>query len=601
MAEFKEQNYNKKVDLRLWKKLIRYGKAYKKDAILLAIVMFGVAGIDAALPLLTKYVIDYIIIPKELDKLGLFSAAYGVLILIQSVNVYFLIAIAGKIEMGLNYEIRKDGFKKLQELSFSYYDKTPTGWIMARMTSDIEKLSSTISWGLVDMIWANSMMAIIAVVMLIANFKLGLMTLAVIPILIIVSIYFQKKILKSYRKVRKTNSKITGAFSEGIMGAKTTKTLVLEDSHLNSFESLTSKMKNSSVRAAIFSSLYLPVVLILGSIGTALVMTYGGYEMSVGTLMPGTLILFINYTVLFFDPIQDLARIFAELQNSQASAERILSLIETESDIKDRISLESYGDELPTIKGNVCFDHVDFHYVEEESVLKDFSLNVNAGETIALVGETGSGKSTIVNLVCRFYEATSGTLSIDGIDIRDIPQKWLHSNIGYVLQSPHLFSGTIRDNILYSNPDASELEMIRAAKMVKAHSFISKLENGYDTEVGEGGSRLSTGQKQLISFARAILCDPALFILDEATSSIDTETEVLIQKAIDEVLHGRTSFIVAHRLSTIRNADRILVLKNGSIVEIGSHKELLNKKGAYYSLYKKQFSDEYNINTSIKN
>lgn len=599
MTEFKEQNYDKKVDLKLWKKLIRYGKSYKKDCILLAFVMLTVAGIDAALPLLTKYVIDYIIIPKELSRIGLFSLVYAVLIIWQSINVYFLIAIAGKIEMGLNYEIRKDGFKKLQELSFSYYDKTPTGWIMARMTSDIEKLSSTISWGLVDMIWANSMMAIIAFVMIFANFKLAIMTLIVVPVLVIVSTYFQKKILNSFRNVRKTNSKITGAFSEGIMGAKTTKSLVLEDVNLDSFESLTSKMKHSSVKAAVFSSLYLPVVLILGSIGTALVMTYGGYEMSIGNLMPGTLILFINYTILFFDPIQDLARIFAELQNSQASAERILSLIETKSDILDRKTLSDYGDHLPNIKGHVCFENVNFHYNSKEPVLEGFCLDVKSGETIALVGETGSGKSTIVNLVCRFYEATSGRLSINGIDIRDIPQKYLHSNIGYVLQSPHLFSGTIRDNILYSSPNSSEIDMIRAAKIVKAHDFISNLENGYDTQVGECGNRLSTGQKQLISFARAILCDPALFILDEATSSIDTETEVLIQEAIDKILRGRTSFIVAHRLSTIRTADRILLLNKGKIIELGSHKELLGKKGAYYNLYKKQFSDEFSLDSVV--
>lgn len=592
MTELKEKDYDKKIDLSIWKKLLTYGSDFKKEFIAIAFVMIGVAGIDAGIPLMTKFVIDSVIVPGNMELLKPFSGGYFLMILIQTVNVFLLISIAGKIETGLNYRIRRDGFKKLQDLSFSYYDKTPTGWIMARMTSDIEKLSSTISWGLVDMIWATSMMLIISVIMFITNWKLALITLSVIPILIVISIYFQKKILKSYRSVRKTNSKITSSFSEGIMGAKTTKTLVREDENLSDFKVLTDKMKNSSVRAAIFSSLYLPVVLILGSIGTALVMTLGGHSMAIGDIAPGTLILFINYTVLFFEPIQDMARIFAELQNSQASAERIISLIQTESDIKDSTILEDFGGMLPEISGNINFDNVNFHYTEEEPVLKNFSLNIKSGETIALVGETGSGKSTIVNLACRFYEPTAGTIRIDGLDYRNIPQKWLHSNIGYVLQSPHLFSGSIRDNILFGKLDASELEMIKASKMVRAHEFISKLEHGYDTDVGEGGSRLSTGQKQLISFARAILADPAIFVLDEATSSVDTETEVLIQNAIEKVLVGRTSFIVAHRLSTIKNADRILVLNQGNIEEIGSHNDLMRLKGAYYNLYMNQFIEE---------
>ncbi len=600
MSVYKEQEYTKRFDISLWKKLYQFIKPYKKRLAVLGFFMLSLAGVDVIFPLMTKYAIDHFVVPQNTDGIVAFGVVYFVLILLQSLNIYFFIAIAGKIEMGISYDIRKKGFKHLQELSFNYYDKTPVGWIMTRMTSDSTRLGEFISWGLVDMVWGVSLMIGIVFVMLFMQWKLALITFTVVPVLVVISLYFQKKILKAYRKVRKINSQITGAFSEGITGAKTTKTLVREEENLLEFQEITTKMNRSSVRSAIFSALYLPVVLTLGSIGTGLVLWRGGSGVILGAISYGTLVAFISYTVQFFEPLRELSRVFAELQNAQASAERIFSMIDEKPDIQDTSEVvDEYGDiteckkeNWPDIDGNIHFKDVSFGYKDGEYVLDDFNLEVQAGETIALVGETGSGKSTIVNLACRFYEPTKGEVLIDGVDYRKRSLLWLHSSLGYVLQTPHLFSGTIRDNIAYGRMDATKDEIIEAAKLVNAHVFISRLENGYDSEVGEGGSLLSTGEKQLISFARAILTDPKIFVLDEATSSVDTETEQKIQDAIHKVLEDRTSFIIAHRLSTIRSADRILVIQKGKITEMGTHHELIKLKGYYYRLYSNQFMEE---------
>jgi ATP-binding cassette subfamily B protein len=600
MSVFKEQEYKKRFDLGLWKKLLYFIKPYKKQMIILGIFMIALAGIDVLFPLMSKYAIDHFIIPRTTDGIFEFGLVFILLIIIQVFNIFFFIVIAGKIEMRLSYDIRKKGFEHLQELSFNYYDRTPVGWLMARMTSDSQRLGGFISWGLVDFMWGSSMMFLIAVVMLIMNWKLALITLTVVPVLVVISIYFQKKILKAYRLVRKTNSKITGSFNEGISGARTTKTLVREQENLGEFQVNTRQMYRSSVQAAIFSSLFLPAVLTLGSIGTGLALWLGGKGVILHTITYGTLVAFVSYTVQFFDPLRELARIFAELQNAQASAERIFSMIDEEPAIKDSPEiLDKFGNVLKSgnkkirdIKGDISFKNVTFGYKDEEKVLEEFNLDIKAGETIALVGETGSGKSTIVNLACRFYEPTKGEVLIDGVDYRKRSLLWLHSNLGYVLQTPHLFSGTIMDNIRYGSLDAIDEEVIQAAKLVNADGFIKKMDKGYDSEVGEGGGKLSTGEKQLISFARAILANPKIFVLDEATSSVDTETEKMIQNAIHKVLEERTSFIIAHRLSTIRSADRILVIGKGKIIEQGNHHELLKQKGYYYRLYTNQFMEE---------
>ena len=604
MQQFEEQDYTQRFSLSLWRNILRYAKEYYGDLIRLVLVMGVTAVCDVVFPLMTTYAIDHFIPnlnhPGTLVGMPGFIAAYLGILIVQVAAIFYFLYLGGKIEVGVCYTIRKQAFRKLQELPFSYYDRMPVGYLMSRMTSDTQRLAETIGWSLLDLAWGTVMLLAAGITMLVLNWKMALIVMLVVPPLAVVSWWFQQRILKSYRAVRKTNSKITGAFNEGIMGAKTTKTLVREDKNMEEFTVLTRDMKKSSVRAATLSAVYLPIVVALGSLATAYALWQGGSAVLVGGMTLGVLQAFINYTIQFFEPVRNIANVFAEMQSAQAAAERVLTLLETEPDIVDSPEVEAeFGDNFhpkkenwPALRGDVEFCHVDFQYKEGEKVLTDFNLKVKAGETIALVGPTGAGKSTVVNLVCRFYEPTAGEIKIDGVNYKQRSQLWLQSNLGYVLQEPRLFSGTIRDNIRYARLDASDEEVENAARMVNAESFILKMDKGYDTDVGEGGSRLSTGEKQLISFARALLADPRIFVLDEATSSVDTQTEQIIQRAISKVLTGRTSFIIAHRLSTVRTADRILVIDDGKIKEMGTHQELLQKKGAYYKLYTNQFQEE---------
>jgi ATP-binding cassette subfamily B protein len=600
--QFEEHDYTKQFDPQLWRKLYEFVKPYRKYFFAIMFTMIMVAVADMLFPLMNRTAIDRFVAvePRTTEGLGWFLVQYGALVLWQSFNVFFFIRLAAQLEVGLTHDVRRAGFRRLQELSFSYYDRTPVGWIMARMTSDAQRLGDTVTWSLVDLSWGGASMVAFASAMLVMNFRVGLVVLSVVPILALVSVYFQKRILETNREVRKVNSKISGAYNEGITGAKTTKTLVREAENLKEFTVLTTRMREKSIRTAVLSGLYLPIVLTLGSVGTGLALWSGGSALLDGFMTYGTLVAFVGYTVMFFEPVRELARVITELQAAQASAERIISLIESEPDIVDAPEVvERYGDAFRPIRdnwekahGRIEFEDVSFRYKEGEQVLSHFNLVVEPGQSIALVGETGSGKSTIVNLACRFYEPTEGRVLIDGRDYRERSILWHQSHLGYVLQQPHLFSGTIRENIRYGRLDATDEEIVRAAEMVNAHGFIAKLEKGYDSEVGEGGSLLSTGEKQLVSFARAIIADPVFFVFDEATSSVDTETERLIQEAVQTVLENRTSFVIAHRLSTIRRADRILVVDKGVIVEEGTHQELLAHEGKYYHLYTSQFVEE---------
>ena len=613
MQQFEEQDYTQCFSLSLWRKILLYAKEYYPALIRLCITMAVTAGCDVVFPLMTTYAIDHFI--PNLDHAGTmegmpgFIAVYLAILVIQVAAIFYFLYLGGKIEVGVCYTIRKQAFRKLQELPFSYYDRMPVGYLMSRMTSDTQRLAETIGWSLLDLAWGAVMLVAASVTMLVLNWKMALMVMLVVPPLAVVSWWFQQKILKAYRAVRKTNSQITGAFNEGIMGAMTTKTLVREEQNAAEFEAITTDMRRASIRASVLSATFFPLVISLGAIGTALALifggagvqaTLGGEETFIGVITAGTLVSFINYASSLFDPIQQLAGIFADMQSAQASAERVLGLLDTESEVRDTPEAEAkYGTTMDPkrenwepIEGDITFDHVDFYYKESEPLLQDFNLHIRAGETVALVGETGAGKSTIVNLICRFYEPKKGRILIDGKDYRERSQLWLQSSLGYVLQQPHLFSGSIRDNIRFGCPDADEERVRRAAAMVHADEFIERQPKGYDTEVGEGGVRLSTGQKQLISFARVILANPQIFVLDEATSSIDTETEQLIQNAITEVLKGRTSIVVAHRLSTIRNADRILVIRDGAIVEQGDHETLLKLGGYYHDLYMHQYEED---------
>ncbi len=595
--DFTEEGFN----FQIWVKMAKLFRPFMGFLAIQALLQILMALIDVLIPYLNKEAIDtYTSTSAALDSLWGFIIFYVVIILITGVLNLLYFRVCGKTEMGFGGDLRDKCFRKLQSLSFSYFDTTPTGWLMARMTSDISRLAEILAWSLTELAWGIPVMIFSGFVMFTTNVNMTLIVLAVAPILAILSYYFQIRQLKAYRQVRKANSKITNDFNEGINGAKTTKTLNLEEHNFNEFKQDTAEMKRVSIKAVHLGATFRPLVQFISSIAIAAIIWIGGDLANSGLIGFGTLMMFIQYAQQFYEPVRMVAMLLSEFQMAQASGERIVYLLESEPTIVDSDEvIAKYGtifdpkpENYESIKGDIEFKDVDFSYIEGEKVLENFNLKINAGDTIALVGETGSGKSTIVNLICRFYEPVSGELLIDGTDYRERSIGWLHSKLGYVLQAPHLFSGTIKENVRFSRLDATDEEIIEACKLVNAHDFIMSFEDGYDTDVGEGGSRLSTGQKQLISFARAVLADPAIFVLDEATSSIDTETEKIIQYAIENIMKEKTSFVVAHRLSTIVNADRILVIKNGKIIEDGKHNELLKLHGYYYRLYTNQFNED---------
>ncbi len=606
MEEEYEELQNEKINLKTWKKLFKVILKSKKALIRMLIAVCIMTCVDIGYPLLNKYALETFFGENpDFSNRYLFYGLYALVAVSMGLSVWAFIRAAAQVEEQTTYDIRIEAFRHLQELSFSYYDTTQSGWIMARMTSDTRKLATIISWGIVDFLWGFMLMIGILTVTIVIDWRLALILIALIPIFFGVSVFFRKQILKQYRKVRKVNSSITAAYNESFMGANTTKTLVLEKDNAQEFNTVNKKLYRRSIKTSLISGLFWPSILFIGYVGAAFVCHFGANlvisDAGKGLFTVATLYLFIDYAIKFFDPIMQISRVLSDFQQAQASAERVLSLIDTPSDINDTDEvITKYGtifkkkpENWEKIKGDINFNNVSFKYKNTENyVLKDFNLEIKAGEMVAFVGETGSGKSTIVNLISRFYEPTEGEIFIDGKNYQERSISWLHDNLGYVLQTPQLFSGTIKENIAYGKLDATMDEIIHAAKLANAHEFISKLENGYDTMVGEGGNKLSLGEKQLISFARAVVSNPSILVLDEATSSIDTENEKVILQAMDTVLKERTSLIVAHRLSTIVKADKIIVLQHGKIIEMGTHKELLKNRGYYFELYRNQFMQE---------
>ena len=572
---YEEQEFTKSFDIKIWKKILPFLKPYKKIFIMIIALNVFCSLVDIALPLFQRYAIDHFIEEKTVDGIIGFGVVYAIVILLQTLSVIFFTRGNMKVEMKVGRDLKKACFVHLQTLSFSYYNVTPVGYILARVMSDTNRIAGLVAWNLIDVLWASTYVFGVFIAMLILNWQLALLVILIVPVIALLTVYFQNKILNWNRKVRKINSKITGAYNEGIMGAKTSKTLVIEDKNYDDFQGITEEMKTSGVRAARLSAVYIPLVMLFSSLATAMVLAKGGNMVLKNLLMIGTLSAFTSYAVGIFEPIQQLARNIADIISVQANIERVTGLLDQEPQIVDSKEItDKYGDSFypkkenwETLHGEIEFKDVSFHYPDgNEEVLSHFNLKIPEGTTVAIVGETGAGKSTLVNLACRFFEPTEGKILIDGKDYRERSQLWLHSNIGYVLQNPHLFSGTVMENIRYGNLEATDEQVIAAAKAVSADLVVDKLENGYQSDVGEGGDRLSTGEKQLISFARAVLADPRIFVLDEATSSIDTQTEQLIQNATMQLLNGRTSFLIAHRLSTIRKADVILVVKDGKLL-----------------------------------
>ncbi len=582
---FEEEEFSTNFDGKTILRILGQVKPYWKHVAAFVVIVALSSAIGSFSTFVNKEIVDQGIVGGDRDALTHLAILLGCLSVIQACCIFGFVFLTGIIGQRVQYDLRQKMFDHLQALSFSYFDRTPVGWIMSRVTSDADRIADLVTWGMLDIVWATMNIVAAVFFMLTIHWKLALIVFVIVPVLVFIALWFKQRIIVEYRRVRKINSRMTGSYNENITGIRVVKALRREEENMREFGEISGEMYVASYRAAWFSALFLPAVQFVSALALGSIVLYGGLQAQYGAITIGGIQAFIAYVTFMLWPIQDLATVYASMQQAVASAERAFSLIDSVPEITDRPGAIDPG----TIRGDIEFDHVDFDYEPGKPVLTDFNLTVRQGETIALVGPTGGGKSTIVNLVSRFYEPKRGTIRIAGRDYTELTLHAIQSRIGMVLQTPHLFSGTIRDNVRYGRLDATDAEVEQAAKLAGAHDFIMTLPKGYQEEVGEGGNLLSVGQKQLISLARAVLAQPDLFIMDEATSSVDTLTEALIQKGMETLMEGRTSFIIAHRLSTIRRADRIVVIENGQIAEMGTHAELLRARGHYFRLYTRQF------------
>lgn len=601
MAAFDEKDYTRSFDWSIWKRLTPFVRPFRRDFVGMLVFNGLCALVDVAIPLFQRYAIRNFIQADSLRGIVPFSLVYLLVILLQALSVVAFARNSMTIEMNMGRDMRRSLFHHLQTLSFSFYNVTPVGYLLTRVMSDTNRIASMIAWNMTDILWALFYVLGTFAAMLALNWRLALVVIVIVPVMAVLTGYFQNRILRWNRKVRKLNSRITGSFNEGITGAKTTKTLGTEEQTVAAFRDLTRQMHDAGIGAARLNAIYIPLVLFASTMAVAIVLLRGGYMVSDHLLELATLSTFTTYAVGIFEPIQMTAANIAEFISLQASIERVMDLMDKTPQIQDAPEvIEKYGDAFhpkrenwEPIRGEIEFRDVTFRYPDGGgNVLEHFSLHIPQGSTVAIVGETGAGKSTLVNLACRFFEPTEGQILIDGVDYRQRSQLWLHSSIGYVLQDPHLFSGTVRENIRYGNLDATDEEVEAAAALANADDFIRRLPQGYDTMLTGNGANLSQGQRQLIAIARAAVADPPVMILDEATSSIDTRTEAIVQRGMDSLMTGRTVFVIAHRLSTVRNSDAIMVLDHGRIVERGDHEDLIRQHGLYYQLYTGAFELE---------
>jgi len=602
-----EEKFSRTLDLRLWRKILVFARPYRHLMAAICSLALLTAGCDVAAPYLVGKMVDEVRLHGSQAEIWRYGLPYIAVFALLMACIFCFIICCGRITTGVSYDIRTAAFAKLQKLPLSFYDHKAVGWLMARLTSDCNSLSGVMAWNLLDIAWGATATTAIAVTMLVLNWRLGLWMLILVPLMAVASRFFQVRMLLTNRAYRKANSHTTAAINEGIVGVRTSKSLVREGRNLEEFGTLTDTMYHLAKRNALLNATFWPTIMSICSLGVALALWRGGLDVVGGTLQLGLLVTFIQYANNLQGPVQEMASAITNVQGAQASAERLQTLLDAEVDIRDSeevlaqicahaaqpptagLAIDGRSTQIHTLE----FRDVSFAYKQGQKVLAGFNLAVHRGQTIALVGPTGGGKTTIIGLLCRFYEPTSGQVLIDGLDYRQRSLHWLQSNLGIVLQQPHLFSGTIRENIRYGRLAATDAEVEQAARLVNAHDFIAGTQKGYDTQVGEGGNQLSTGQKQLIALARAILANPQVFVMDEATSSVDTATERAIQTAVERILKNRISFVIAHRLSTIRSANRILVIAGGQIVESGTHHELLQLRGHYYELYTSQFTHEH--------
>ncbi|HQX16307.1 MAG TPA: ABC transporter ATP-binding protein [Anaerolineales bacterium] len=584
-----EEQLDKGYDPKVARGLLRFVKPYAPRMFFALILMIIVTAAAVSGPYFVKLAIDEGIGAKDLGALKNIALAYLVVSIIQLVTNFYRVRIMSRVGQHVLYDVRTAMFEHLQNLSLSFYNRYSVGRVITRVINDVGTLREFITWAVLAIV--RNLLGIIGtlIAMLALDVKLSLLTFTVLPFMVLATIIFRKAARQSYRKVRAAVSWTNSVLAENVNGVRVVQAFSRQEKNYSTFSGYVNRYYlETSLDAAKVASLFTPVVDVLGAIATAVVVYVGGKYVLNTEITAGVLIAFILYIDRFFEPIRDMSRRFDTLQSTMAGGERILELLSQPIEVRD---VENAAG-LEAIVGGVRFEDVQFHYSDDATlVLNQINLNVDAGQTVALVGETGAGKTTIVKLLARFHDPTSGCVRVDGVDLRTVTQVSLRRQMGMVLQDPFLFTGTVKENILFGRLDARDDDVIRAAQAVGAHDFIMGLKNGYETSVEEGGATLSVGQRQLISFARALLADPRILILDEATSSVDTQTEQIIQRALATLLNGRTSFVIAHRLSTITSADKIVVIHDGKIIEQGTHAELLANQGMYYELYRTGFQE----------